>query len=127
MTPSTGFLNNTIGKLSFDGKKPRGPRKYKQEELYELHLISRAANSLARMLADIPVYKEIDMAAIPYVQVLLTSFMRDYFEDFTLTRQGMEEEKEQPLHYDFGSFRLMDEQQCRDNGISKRDKRSVTN
>jgi hypothetical protein len=56
--------------------RPSKAHKYIGEETRELYLMSRAMFSLSRVIADIPVYKEIDMAAIPYVQVLLSECIK---------------------------------------------------
>jgi hypothetical protein len=75
--------------------------------------------SLSRVIADIPVYKEIDMVAIPYVQTLLSECIRNYFADLDVTHQGAGE-ADKPFQERFkNGFRLLSPEEAIEESVSK--------
>jgi len=90
-----GKNNIAIANISFEKRSISAHKHYTLEETYELYLISRGADSLAKMLADVPVYNRIDTVAIPYVLSLLTDCIMNYFADIDVTSQGNEKEQEE--------------------------------
>ena len=89
-----GENNKAIFYLSHEKPPITKAHFYTLEEHYELYLMSRAVNSLTKMLADVPLYDLIDTAAIPFVISLLTECIEHYFASLNVTKQGNEAEDE---------------------------------